>query len=180
MELSVMPVVSAGPETASNGSQLMEIIMTSLSANFKAETNIYNTDNKENHYLQILSTNFRDDISISTEFATNNNNIASPSLVMDDPTATDDSRYTEKILYKFSLLANEEYRRPEEDLLLRLASYYGAARKRLELEMAHPTTSPLPNLVMRGVEGVENYLPLSESRDWQTGVCKLTCFETPT
>lgn len=178
MELSVMPVVSAGPESFSNESQLMEIIITSLSAHFEAKTNIYNTDNKENHYLQLLNTNFRDEITIDTEFATNHNNIASPSLVMNDPTATDDSRYTETILYKFAFTDGEEYRRPEADLLIRLASYYGAARKRLELEMSHPMAY-LSTLIIRGIEGVGNYLPLSESRDWQTGVCKLTCFETP-
>jgi hypothetical protein len=68
--------------------------------------------------------------------------------------------------------------RPEVDLLNRLATYYGAARQRLELEVAHITT-PLPNLKLNGIDDGKVYLPLAESRDWRTGVCKLTCFECP-
>jgi hypothetical protein len=69
--------------------------------------------------------------------------------------------------------------RPEVDLLNRLAAYYGAARQRLELEVAHPTAAPLPLLKLNGINDGKVYLPLSESRDWQTDVCKLQCFEMP-
>ena len=44
--------------------------------------------------------------------------------------------------------------------------------------MAHPTAAPLPLLKLQGINDNKVYLPLSESRDWQTGVCKLTCFES--
>ena len=91
----------------------------------------------------------------------------------------DDSRYTQTINYKISQDAPTVLRRPEVDLLNRLAAYYGAARQRLELEVAHPTAAPLPLLKLNGINDGKVYLPLSESRDWQTGVCKLTCFETP-
>jgi hypothetical protein len=64
-------------------------------------------------------------------------------------------------------------------LLNRLAAYYGAARQRLELEVAHPTAAPLPLLKLNGINDGKVYLPLSESRDWQTNVCKLQCFELP-
>ena len=73
-----------------------------------------------------------------------------------------------------------EARRPEVDLLNRLASYYGAARQTLDLIVKHPTVAALPLLKLNGINDGKVYLPLSESRDWQTGVCKLTCFETPT
>ena len=71
-----------------------------------------------------------------------------------------------------------DMRRPEVDLLNRLATYYGAARQRLELEVAHIST-PLPMLKLNGIGDGKVYLPLAESRDWRTGVCKLTCFECP-
>ena len=71
-------------------------------------------------------------------------------------------------------------RRPEVDLLNRLATYYGAARQRLELEVAHPTVAPLPLLRLNGINDGKTYLPLSEQRDWRNDVCKLTCFECPT
>ena len=96
---------------------------------------------------------------------------------MDDPTVTNDSRYTTTLGYGTTYVVQ---RRPEMDLLNRLAAYYGAARQRLELEVAHPTAAPLPLLKLNGINDGKVYLPLSESRDWQTGVCKLTCFETPT
>jgi hypothetical protein len=44
--------------------------------------------------------------------------------------------------------------------------------------VAHPTAAPLPLLKLNGINDGKVYLPLSESRDWQTDVCKLTCFET--
>ena len=162
-----------------NMSVLFETIINSIDVRFTPASTIMQLDKSANHYYQLLSTNFRDDISIGTDIATYNNNIASPSLVMDDYTAMDDSRYTQTINYKISQDAPTVLRRPEVDLLNRLAAYYGAKRQRLELEVAHPTAAPLPLLKLNGINDGKVYLPLSESRDWQTGVCKLTCFETP-
>ena len=71
-----------------------------------------------------------------------------------------------------------ESRRPEVDLLDRLAIYYGSARQRLELEVEHPTAAPLPLLKLNGINDGKVYLPLSESRDWKADTAKLTCFET--
>ena len=178
MEIGLLPGIGINTQFR-NMSVLFEAIIKSIDVSFEPENSIQQLDKSENHYFQILSTNFRDEISIGTDLATDCNNIASPSLVMDDYTATDDSRYTKQIDYGTSTSATEA-RRPEVDLLNRLASYYGAARQRLELEVAHPTAAPLPLLRLNGINDGKVYLPLSESRDWQTGVCKLTCFETPT
>jgi hypothetical protein len=123
-----------------------------------------------------LGTNFRDEISIDAELASMLNNQPSQSLIMN--TTTDPMKVLD-----YSISAENpdttEFRRPEVDLLNRLAAYYGAARQRLELEVAHPTAAPLPLLKLNGINDGKVYLPLSESRDWQTNVCKLTCFETP-
>ena len=73
-----------------------------------------------------------------------------------------------------------ESRRPEVDLLNRLAAYYGAARQTLELKVKHPTAAALPLLKLNGISpDTKKYLPLAESRDWIADVATLTCFETP-
>ena len=131
------------------------------------------TDRSENKYFSLLGTNFRDEISINTDLASWLSNQQSPSLIMDGintPMTVLD--------YETNAQGTTESRRPEVDLLNRLATYYGAARQRLELEVAHITT-PLPMLRLNGIDDGKVYLPLAESRDWRTGVCKLTCFECP-
>ncbi len=71
-------------------------------------------------------------------------------------------------------------RRPEVDLLNRLAAYYGAARQTLDLIVKHPTVTALPLLKLNGISpDTKKYLPLAESRDWREETCTLTCFETP-
>lgn len=161
-----------------NTFDMYDLFITDLSVTYEPQVDGYKSDRGENPYNMILlGTKFRDDIEIETDYATYKNNVPSPSLVMDDPTVTNDSRYTTTLGYGSTYVVQ---RRPEVDLLNRLASYYGAARQRLELEVAHPTAAPLPLLKLNGINDGKVYLPLSESRDWQTGVCKLTCFETPT
>ena len=71
-----------------------------------------------------------------------------------------------------------EARRPEKDLLSRMAAYYGAARQQLKLEVEHPTDAPLARLKLNGIQDGKKYLPLAESRDWAEDKSTLTCFET--
>ena len=138
------------------------------------QTDLY-SDRSENHYFRLLGTNFRDEISIGTNLVTYLNNLPSPSLVL---AGTGPGQFMTAITY-YLAGGTTELRRPEVDLLNRLAEYYGAARQRLELEMAHIETPALPLIKLQGINDGKVYLPLSESRDWQTNVCKLTCFEMP-
>ena len=130
---------------------------------------ITKSDKNSNHYYRVLGTNFRDEISISTELATTLNNRPSPSLVMDN------------IETPMKYLSFDGVPlRPEVDLLNRLATYYSAARHRLELIVDHPTAAPLPLLRLNGISpDTRKYIPLAESRDWQEETSTLTCFETP-
>ena len=105
------------------------------------------------------------------------NNQQSPSLIMN--TSTDPMKVLD-----YSTSAEDpsivESRRPEVDLLNRLATYYSESRQRLELEMAHIETPALPLLKLQGISPDNRvYLPLAESRDWRTDECKLQCFELP-
>ena len=132
--------------------------------------NLY--DRSANHYFRLLGTNFRDEIGINTEFASMLNNLPSPSLIMDDAT-------TPMTVMDYVVSGGTESRRPEVDLLDRLAIYYGSARQRLELEVEHPTAAPLPLLKLNGINDGKVYLPLAESRDWKQDVSTITCFEEP-
>ena len=178
MELSIMPYISEGPLTGANESQVMELLFKSLNVTYTPDTSAILIDRSKNSYFRTLSTNFRDEISINTDIASFMNNVPSPSIIMNDPSDNTVARFMTVLSYNRS--GYQITRRPEVDLLNRLAAYYGAARQRLELEVAHPTAAPLPLLKLNGINDGKVYLPLSESRDWQTGVCKLTCFETPT
>ena len=132
------------------------------------------TDRSENHYFRLLGTNFRDEISIGTELASTLNNQPSPSLIMNSETeAMTELNYgTDQV---------PDMRRPEVDLLNRLAAYYGAARQRLDLIVEHPTAAPLPLLRLNGISPDSRiYAPLAESRDWQQDISTLKCFEIPT
>ena len=151
---------------------MYDVFITKFDVSFSPNVTGVESDRSENHYFRLLGTNFRDEISISAELASYLNNQPSPSLIMTDST-------TPASVIDYTVSGGTESRRPEVDLLNRLAAYYGAARQRLELEVAHPTDAPLPLLKLNGINDGKVYLPLSESRDWQTDVCKLQCFELP-
>lgn len=128
-------------------------------------------DKSENKYIKLLSTNFRNEVKIESELATSLNSPTSPSLIMNsasEPTTFID--YTNG--------ASTKARRPEKDLLSRMAEYYGAARQQLKLEVQHPTAAALPLLKLNGIGDGKKYLPLAESRDWAQDKSTLTCFET--
>lgn len=128
------------------------------------------TDRSDNVYAQNLSTAFRDEIQTGVEIATdaNNTNLATMLWESDGTTPV-----------KLLTLGTATIR-PEVDLLNRLATYYGAARQRLDLIVEHPTAAPLPLLRLNGISpDNRKYLPLAESRDWQQDTSTLKCFETP-
>ena len=145
------------------------IFITKMDLNYVAPDEELLTDRSENVYAQNLSTYFRDEIETGVEIATDANNTKLATMLWESDGTTP---------VKLLTLGTATIR-PEVDLLNRLATYYGSARQRLELEVAHPTAAPLPLLRLKGINDGKVYLPLAESRDWQTDVCKLTCFETP-
>ena len=170
LEIAIYP--QNNMPNASHNTFLLNTFFSNLGVEYVQTDDDTLTDRGENHYFRLLGTNFRDEISIGTDLASMLNNMPSPSLIMEDST-------TPMTMLNYGTTQVPDMRRPEVDLLNRLAQYYSAARQRLELEVAHPTAAPLPLLKLNGINDCKVYLPLSESRDWQTGVCKLTCFETP-
>lgn len=153
---------------------LYEVIFKSLEVSFAYNEDYQASNRSENHYFSILETNFRDEIGINTEIATWLNNQPSPSIVRVGAAAG--QAMTEMTYYTST---GSESRRPEVDLLNRLAAYYGAARQRLELKTTHPASAALSLIKYNGISpDTRKYLPLSESRDWKSEECTITCFET--
>ena len=170
----IWPMASPTSFSESN-TGVLEMSFASLEISHVVPASSKLTDRSENHYFRLLGTNFRDEISIGTNLVTYLNNLPSPSLVL---AGTGPGQFMTAITY-YLAGGTTELRRPEVDLLNRLAEYYQEARHRLELEMAHIETPALPLLKLQGINDGKVYMPLSESRDWQTDECKLTCFECP-
>ena len=156
-----------------------DLFLTELNVEFEPNEDASLSLRGENKYFRLLDTNFRDEISVGTDLASSLNNQPSPSLIMEDLAGT--TPMTE-LDYTVSG-GGTESRRPEVDLLNRLASYYGASRQTLDLITKHPVVNNaaavLPLLKLNGINDGKTYLPLSESRDWREETCTLTCFETP-
>ena len=170
LEIAIYP--QNNMPNASNNTFLLNTFFSDLGAEYVQIDDETIADRSENHYFRLLGTNFRDEISINTDLASSLNNQPSPSLIMNDQT-------TPMTLLNYGSTQSPDMRRPEVDLLNRLAAYYGAARQRLELIVEHPTAAPLPLLRLNGINDGKVYLPLAESRDWKKETCTLTCFETP-
>lgn len=147
-----------------------DLFISNLSLEYVAPEYVTESDREENVYYRSLRTKFRDRISVSTDLATNLNNQPSPSLIL-----SEEGKNTSSMAY---LIPETVYRRPEVDLLDRLAEYYSTSRQRLNLE-ARPLVAPLPLLSLNGINDGKVYTPLAESRDWRAEKSTLTCFEIP-
>jgi len=151
----------------------LEMIFHTLEVNHILPVDANISKRGANRYYKLLGTNFKDEITVNTELGSGLNNELSPSVLMNS-----NSEMMSKLGYSIPGSANTESRRPEKDLLARLAAYYGAARQQLKLEVLHPTVAALPMIKLNGINDGKKYLPLAESRDWQADRSTITCFET--
>lgn len=156
-----------GGDSYTNTYPAFEAFISKLDLTYVPPKEELRTDRSENVYATETSQAFRDELSVDCDLASYANNTKLATMLWDDSTTP----------AKLITLGGASVR-PEVDLLNRLAAYYGAARQRLELEVAHIST-PLPQLRLNGINDGKVYLPMAESRDWRTGVCKLTCIECP-
>lgn len=145
---------------------LPEMIFEEFGVDYSALINAKNNKRGENSYYRLLSLDFTDYIEINTDFATDMNNIDSPSIIVE---TSNGSQKTSKILYEDGAM------RPEQDLLNRMATHYGAAKRKLTLQVEHPT-EPLP--LMRVIDTDDRvYIPVAESRDYAADSSELTLLE---
>lgn len=155
------------------------IMLTRLSIEYSPVEDITLNDASTNNYFRLLDTNFHDGLSIHTDIASFNLNRQSPSVIIDSYTDSEITfmKYLEYVMADGTLVE----RRPENDLLDRLAKWYSKIRRKVDLEISHPSNAPLPMTRIyadaeNGYDG-KHYIPISESRDWKSGVCTLTCLE---
>lgn len=171
LEIAIYP--QNNMPNANHNTFLLNTFFSSLTADYVQTDNDSLSDRSSNHYFRLLGLNFSEDVSVDTDMASYLNNRPSPSLIMNDSTTPASS-------IDYTVSGGTESRRPEVDLLNRLAAYYGEARQTLELNVKHPTAAALPLLKLNGISpDTKKYLPLAESRDWIADVATLKCFETP-
>ncbi len=143
------------------------LFITRLELSYEAPDEELRTDRSENVYADETGQAFKDELSVDVELASYANNTKLATMIWSDSTTP------AKVL---SLGGSSV--RPEAALLQRLKTYYGAARQKLTLEVAHPSTS-LPVLTLNGINDGKTYTPIAESRDWRMEVSTLTCIENP-
>ena len=159
-------------------------LISDISIDYDPPFRKYTDPQKKNRYLQNLSNDYRDEVSVQLELASifaNRNGLSHIYGVKRyNYGGGEYFDYLEPISTINYLKSDNttEARRPEVDLLNRLASYYGASRQTLDLITKHPTAAVLPLLKLNGIGDNKVYLPLSESRDWREETCTLKCFET--
>ena len=149
-------------------SGMFDVFITKMDIDYVVPSEELRTDRGENVYTAETSQAFKEELSINCDIASYANNTKLATMVWNN------SDTPARLL---SL--GDVNIRPEVDLLNRLKTYYTVARQRLELEAEHITDHALATLRLQGLGDNKVYLPLYESRDWQTDVCKLTCFEMP-
>lgn len=162
---------------SSDSSLLLEALIKSVDVSYEPANGAYENDRKENKYFQLLSAKFKNEASIDTDFASNMDNHPSPSIIMETTTQP-------MTMMDYSQTAEPDMKRPEQELLTRMASYYAKARTQLKLVIKHPQDQYgsdyyLSQLLLRDIyTSTKYYLPLSESRDWQLDKSTILCFET--
>lgn len=157
---------------------LTGLLLTSIDVEFEQTDNGDENDRSENRYFRLLGTNFRNEVSISTDLATTLNNTPSPSLILGHTLEP----IKEITYYKDNgsdiAGATSEKRRPEIDLLNRLAKYYQKARRKLNLIVKYAGTIPPKDRLVLRTDNKE-YRPMAESCDWKNDTSDITFMEIP-
>lgn len=175
IEIAIYPQIN---KTSSKNIFLADTFFSKLSVDYLDIDDDTLTDRSENRYFRLLGTNFRNEVSISTDLATTLNNTPSPSLILGNARAP----IKEITYYKDNGTgidgATTEKRRPEIDLLNRLARYYQKARRKLNLIVKYARTiPPKDRLVLRNDN--KEYRPMAESCDWKNDTSDITFMEIP-
>lgn len=148
------------------------VLFTEASLTYE-DTGIDIYNRKANRYFEAIKVNFRDEVEISTEFASNLNNPPFSSILLNSNPANG----YDPLVYLPFMLQEEKRIRPEEHLLGRMVNHYKQPRTMLKLEVATPDT-PLALLRLNGINDGKMYLPMAASIDWKRDICQLHCYET--
>ena len=166
VSIRVYPFVNALCEDPYTNS-MFDVFINKMDVEYVSPPEELRTDRSENVYAVGTSQAFREELSVDVGLATYAENTKLATMIWENETTPS----------KLLTLGSVDIR-PEVDLLDRLKTYYSISRQRLKLEVKH-IDSALATMSLQGLGDGKVYLPLSESRDWRTNVCKLTCFEMP-
>lgn len=144
----------------------LEAFITRMDATYIPLQSVEASDRKENHYRKVLGLQFRDEVTIDCELASDLNNRPSPSLILNDSTHP-----MQRLTY--TTASGNVDKRPEIELLERMERYYGANRRTVELEVQE---SPNPASVVTGYDNLQ-YTPVAVKHDWQEDKTTVTCME---
>lgn len=168
VELQILNIAGRGVY----GRVPLEMFIKNISVGFIGEQNALVSTRSNNHYFRLLGTNFSDEVSINTELATNMSNQEGPHIIRNSKEEAASSSD-----YYIPSTGAIEARRPEKDLLNRLATFYQQSRCTISIKAERPTVS-LPVTTIVGYDG-KTYSPIAESRDWRTDCSTITCVEIP-
>lgn len=156
------------------------VFFSELTLKYYPRKNVKYNERNENTYYDVLNTKFADGKSTDTDLASYLHNYPSTSFLYED---SDEGLFEllkpmEKLTYLKSDGTTEE-RRPEMDLLNRMAEYYSKPRTILNLEVQHIDDKPLPLLRYVGLGDGKLYAPMSASRDFQLDKSTINFMELP-
>lgn len=144
-----------------------DLFITELSFSFELSDSDNKYDRGQNNYYKQLDTKFSNSISVSTELASDMNNMMSPNLVMY-------SQINPMQYMTYSYPSGDTTNRPERDLLARLAKYYKKKRRTYNIEV-EPINDQLP-VTRVSVWGLPTE-PIAEARDYRLDKSTITLME---
>lgn len=162
-------------ESAQRSNFICNIFFEELSFDYIMVRSAKLSDRSDNNYRRTINTEFKEDVEISTDLASWFHNNPSPSLLYNEDKLTP----MKTLPYLTSDGVTTQNQRPEMNLLDRMQAYYSQPRTILQLPVKHIEDKPLPLLRFNGLNDGKVYIPLAESRDWQTKESKITFIETP-
>lgn len=162
--------------SAQRSNFICNIFFEELSFDYIMVRSVKLSDRSDNNYRRTINTEFKEDVEISTDLASWFNNNPSPSLLYNEDQLTP----MNTLPYLTSDGETTKDQRPEMNLLDRMQAYYSKPRTILQLPVKHIEDKPLPLLRFNGLNDGKVYIPLAESRNYQTKESKITFIETPT
>lgn len=173
IEVRLYPQLLGEGYTASGTpTRVVDLLVTKLEVSYSADE-LEGMDKKSNKYYQLLGTNFRDEIIVNSDLASYLvSDISSSSIVMNNG---------------YNPMEELEYssgnRKPERDLLSRMAIYYKRARYRLMLtvypwQIGMQNGGTIANVIVEGLErNAKLYLPLATEMNYLSEQENITCYE---
>lgn len=127
------------------------------------------TSDNENTYEASTVSNFSDDVSVNTIFATDNNNEYGTGLIMAN------GAYASGVEYSTSGGSQQEH--PEQHLVDRIAAYGSTVKKVLSVGILNADLTPVSPATKMTDENGTTYTPVAISHEWADDITDYTLME---